>query len=166
METRIEITEAVREEFDHIVQERLIYSVYQPIVSFETGEIFGYEGLSRIKKENSILNIGELFQAAEQMNKVWELEALCRRRTLKNAVKKPCGVKLFLNVDPNCIRDEKFKSGLTTKYLKQYGLHPSDIIFEITERGAIFDAEAFKNTIFHYRQEQFEIAIDDFGTGY
>ncbi|MFT3983658.1 MAG: GGDEF domain-containing protein [Lachnospiraceae bacterium] len=166
MDTKVIITEEIEREFEEIVQQKLIFSVYQPIVSLEDGEILGYEALSRIRKEDSLLNIGELFQAAEQLGKVWELEALCRRRSLKNAVTKPEETKLFLNVDPNCIKDEKFKSGITAKYLKQYNLKPSDIIFEITERSAITDAEMFKDTIRHYRREQFEIAIDDFGEGY
>ncbi len=166
MDTKVIMTEEIEKEFEEIVQQKLIFSVYQPIVSLEDGEILGYEALSRIRKEDSLLNIGELFQTAEQLGKVWELEALCRRRSLKNAVTKPEEAKLFLNVDPNCIKDEKFKSGITAKYLKQYNLKPSDIIFEITERSAITDAEMFKDTIRHYRREQFEIAIDDFGEGY
>ena len=166
MDTRVVLTDEIRAEFEEILREKQIFSVYQPIVSLRDGEVFGYEALSRIKREHSLLNIGELFQAAELLGKVWELEELCRKRSLKNAENKPKKAKLFLNVDPGIIKDDKFKSGTTRKYLKQYNLIPSDIIFEITERSAITDAEAFKNTIRHYRQEQFKIAIDDFGEGY
>lgn len=166
MEAKILLTEEIRKEFHEIVESKLIRPVYQPIVSLQTGKIFAYEALSRIKKEKCCVNIGELFQAAEELDEVWELETLCRKQSLKCAINKPEGVKLFLNVDPNSIRDEKFKSGTTTKYLKQYGLDPSDIVFEITERSSIADSIAFQETIQHYRREKFEVAIDDFGEGY
>lgn len=166
MECKLLLTEEIKEEFHEIIQEKLIRPVYQPIVSLQTGKIFAYEALSRIKKEKCNINIGELFQAAEDMDEVWELETLCRKQSLKGATDKPKGVKLFLNVDPNSIRDEKFKSGTTTKYLKQYGLDPSDIVFEITERSAIAETMIFQETLQHYRREKFEVAIDDFGEGY
>lgn len=162
----ITITEKIKEQFEEILSKKKIIPVYQPIISLEDGEVLGYEGLSRIDLEHCLFNTEEMFQIAEQQNKVWELEELCRKKTLMNAKEKPKGKKLFINVDPKVIHDENFKEGVTCKYLKQYGLKPKDIVFEITERTAIEDAETFKQTVNHYRRQSYQIAIDDFGNGY
>ncbi|MDD3413451.1 MAG: EAL domain-containing protein [Lachnospiraceae bacterium] len=153
-------------EFHRILKEKKIKSVYQAIVSLTDGEILGYEALSRINIELTSITTEELFQLAVKYNHIWELEALCRKGSLKNACGNLNHKKLFLNVDPNVIHDEKFKTGETSKYLEEYGLQPEDIVFEITERSSIDEPENFKETINHYKMQKYDIAIDDFGAGY
>ena len=162
----MEITEPVKSQFNHILREKRIDSVYQPIVSLKDGTIEGYEALSRINLPDCMFNVEEMFRISEELGKVWELEELCRKHSIENAMEKPHGKKLFLNVDPKVIRDGQFREGMTCKYLRQYGLKPEDIIFEITERTSIQDEEAFLKIIEHYRRQNFQIAIDDFGNGY
>lgn len=148
---------------EQVLTEKKIRTVYQPIISLDDGSIFGYESLSRIDIKNCSMNIEELFQLAEKLNCVWELEALCRKKSLKNAYNKPEHTRLFINVDPNVIHDEKFKNGTTAKYLRKYGLKPDEIVFEITERTSIQNPETFKKTIQHYKEQNYQIAVDDFG---
>jgi diguanylate cyclase (GGDEF)-like protein len=162
----VEITGQVREQFFDILNHKKIIPLYQPIVSLENGEIFGYEALSRITLENCCFNTEEMFQIAKQLKKVWELEEICRTLSLKNAVNKPKDKKLFLNVDANIIHDKEFQNGITLKRLQEYGLQPKDIIFEITERTAIADLKTFQDSVEHYKKQDFEIAIDDVGSGY
>lgn len=159
------VTEEQREEFKVILEERRIRPVYQPIVSLEDGSVYGYEALSRIDMPCSF-NTEEMFHIAEELNCIWELEELCRKKSLKNVSGKLHHKRLFINVDPNVIHDEKFREGTTCKYLKKYDLMPSDIVFEITERTSIQDADTFRHTINHYKKQQYQIAIDDFGTAY
>lgn len=103
---------------------------------------------------------------AERSDKLWKTEEMCRKKSLQGAVEKRNGVKLFVNVDPNVMRDPQFREGVTCHYLKKYGILPGDIVFEITERNSIEDEEAFREVIQHYRKQKFQIAIDDFGNGY
>lgn len=161
-----EITERVKWEFEQIIKECKIRSVYQPIVSFMDGSILGYEALSRIELEECSFNVEEMFQIAKELDKIWELEELCRKKSLKYAKDKFSDTKIFLNVDPNIIHDKQFKTGMTIEYLKQYQLKPEDIIFEITERSAIEDIETFTEAVNHYKNQTFMMAIDDFGAGY
>jgi len=159
---------------DKILDGECILPVYQPIVSLTDGQIFGYEALSRITEKELDMDIGQLFKIADKTNRVWELEALCRTKALKNSVHITNGKKLFLNVNPNIIHDEKFREGFlktdsegfTKTRLHEYGLDINNIIFEITERVAINDSEAFIGSIKHYRDQNFGIAIDDVGSGY
>ena len=156
---------------DKILEGGYITPVYQPIVSLTDGKTFGYEALSRISKQEFKMDIEQMFRLADKMNKSWELEALCRTKALKNSIHIENGKKLFLNVNPNIIHDEKFKEGFnregfTRTRLSEYGLDFRNIIFEITERVAIIDNEAFMGSIEHYRKQNYGIAIDDVGAGY
>ena len=161
------IDNTIEKQFLKILTEEKIHPVYQPIVSLTDGTIYAYEALTRIDLPDCCFNTEELFRIAEESSRVWELEALCRKKALKNAADKPNNTKLFINVNPNVIRDEKFRSGTTRKYLRKYELAPEDIIFEITERTSIQDdEETFMKTINHYTQENYQIAIDDFGAEY
>lgn len=149
-------------ELEDIIKNKRIYPVFQPIVDLRSGHIFAYEALSRVLGGSS-MKIGELFELACRCRKVWELEAVCRRNALKQAVYMPAGKKLFLNVDPNVILDPKFRSGTTRYMMKKYGLTPDDVVFEVTERTRIKKETTFTETVNHYRDEEFHIAIDDFG---
>ena len=151
---------------DKILEGEYIVPVYQPIVSLTDGQTFGYEALSRISEKELEMDIGQLFKAADRTNRAWELEALCRTKALKNSVHIQNGRKIFLNVNPNIIHDEKFREGFTKTRLNEYGLDFHNIIFEITERVAINDKDAFIGSIKHYRDQNYGIAIDDVGSGY
>ena len=143
-----------------------IIPVYQPIVSLKDGRIFGYEALTRISDKTVEFNTEQMFRIADKMNKLWELETLCRKKALKNAKFMNADNKLFLNVNPNIIHDAEFINGFTKGRLTKYGLDFLDIVFEITERNAVIDKEAFLKSIDHYREQNFKIAIDDVGSGY
>ncbi len=154
------------ETVNKILEEECITPVYQPIVSLVNGEAYGYEALSRIANESLSINIEAMFRTADQMGKAWELEALCRKKALKNARAMPDQTKLFLNVNSNIINDQKFKAGFTKRKLNKYDLDSENIIFEITERVAILDRNTFFESINHYKNQNYGIAIDDVGSGY
>lgn len=156
----------IKKQLESIMEKSMISAVYQPIVSLRNGEITGYEALSRIQLENCDFSVEEMFEYAEQFNYLWMLEYICRKKAIKGARKDIGNRKLFLNVDPNIIRDERFKEGMTKSYLDRYGISPDNIVFEISERTNIEKVEPFQNTIAHYKKQNYQIAIDDFGKGY
>ena len=162
----MKLTKKAQRQFLEIVRNKKIYPVYQPIVSLKDGSVYGYEALSRTDLENCVFNTEEMFHIAEKIHRLWKLESICRRLAIKNAKDKPENTKLFINVDPKIIRDNKFRSGVTAGYLKKYGLNPEDIVLEITERNSIEDPVTFKKSIEHYTNQNYKIAIDDFGSDY
>ena len=149
-----------------ILEGEHIKPVFQPIVSLIDGQVYGYEALSRITKEELNMNIDHMFRTADKVNKLWELETLCRTKALELSVHKDADKKLFLNVNPQIIYDEKFREGFTKDRLNEYGLDAENIIFEITERVAVLDSNAFLNSVNHYKNQNYGIAIDDVGAGY
>lgn len=158
-----------KEDLNNIIINKCLKTVFQPIISITNGSILGYEALSRITCDSAFMNIEELFKAAEEYNRLWELELLCRTTALENAYKfmmPPYNKKLFINVNPNIMHDKKFEAGFTKEFLRQYKILSNNVIFEITERNVIEDMAGFKSTICHYKSQEYKIAIDDAGAGY
>lgn len=153
-------------DFYEILEDKEIKPVFQPIVSLATGEVYGYEALSRITLKKTELTTDRLFTLAEKLGQVWNLEKLCQKKALKAAVKKPKRTKLFLNVDANVMLDDEFIQEFTKEYVKKYDLKTGDIVFELTERTSVENRELFHNAVEHYKKQGFEIAIDDVGSGY
>lgn len=151
-----------------MLESQRIKPVFQPIVCLKTGEIIGYEALSRIIEPKEISCSEELFHLAGIYGKVWELEQLCRGKILEkyHSFHSTENKKLFLNVNPKVIHDKGFRAGFTSEYLKQYGLNLRNIVFEVTERDAVDDVRGFKDTINHYKSQGYNIAVDDAGSCY
>lgn len=156
-------------ELKKIIKEERIYPVFQPIVSLRDGKILGYEALSRIEGTTCIKDIEALFETAIEAGEVWELERIARKAAFESIVttqKEDYLAKLFLNVSPHVINDREFQSGFTKECIARYKFHPSQIIFEITERESIQEMEQFQRVVAHYKEENYQIAIDDVGSGY
>ena len=158
----------LKSDFMDVLESQRIKPVFQPIVCLKTGEIIGYEALSRIIEPKEIGCSEELFYLAGIYGKVWELEQLCRGKILEkyHSFHSTENKKLFLNVNPMVIHDKGFRAGFTSEYLKQYGLNLRNIVFEVTERNAVDDVKGFKDTIRHYKSQGYNIAVDDAGSCY
>lgn len=153
-------------ELEHILAKRLLFPVFQPIISINQEKIIGYEALIR-GPENSVLhNPFELFEAAERQNLQTRLEYICREVTIKRFAQLTVPGKLFLNVSPSVLLEPEFKKGETLKFLAEVGLDADMIIIELTEHKPTDDYQALREALIHYRAMGFEIALDDLGAGY
>ena len=152
--------------FMNILNTRQIETVFQPIVSLRDGSVYGYEALSRGPQNTEMYYPTLLFDCAEQYGKTWELELLCRMKAIETVYALQSKFRLFLNVNPKVIHDEKFKKGFTKEYLAQYGIDPENVIFEITEKGVVNNISEFIDTINNYKNQNYRIAVDDAGAGY
>lgn len=156
----------LKKELNRIIEEGLITTLYQPIVSLINGKTLGYEALSRGPKESILHSPVELLRVAEMNNQLWLLESLLRRKAFENIEGQIGEELLFINVDPRIIEDPDFQSGMTMEHLKRNSMHQSKIVFEITERTAIYDYQKFRSIINNYKGQNYMIAIDDAGSGY
>lgn len=156
----------ISQELKKILEHKDITTVVQPIVSLKDGDIIGYEALTRGPKDSPLFNPEKLFATAQALNKLWDLECLCRSKAIQRACHIDSDKLLFLNVDPMILKDEKFKKGFTKEFLHKHNMHPESIIFELTERTCIKDYKSFKAALNNYVEEGYKIAIDDVGAGY
>lgn len=149
-----------------MLNDRQIKTVFQPIVSLRDGAVYGYEALSRGPEDSEMYFPSVLFDCAEKYGKTGELELLCRMTAIETVHRLQSQFRLFLNVNPKVIHDEKFKEGFTKEYLTQNGINPENVVFEITEKGVVSNVQEFIGTINHYKNQNYKIAVDDAGAGY
>jgi len=152
--------------FFHILKERQIRTVFQPIISLRNGTVYGYEALSRGPQDSPLHEPELLFDCAEEYGKMWELELLCRSTAIEAVSQLEEPIKLFLNVNPQIMYDEKFRVGFTKEFLNSYHIDPHNIIIEITEKGSVNNVPDFIRIVEHYKKQGYKIAIDDAGAGY
>ena len=149
----------------HVIDSRLVRSVYQPVVDLRFARVVGYEALTRVVG-NHFENVDALFRAAQESKSLWQLERLCRERALAGANELPPGLLLFLNVEPESIFDPHFRSDRTLRLLEKANLSPDRIVLEVTEHSAVHDFTAFRQTLTYFRSRGFRLAIDDMGSAY
>ena len=147
----------------------------QPIVSVpydkETSVLF-YEFLLRLKTTNGNLIMPDVFmRAAERYNMMPSLD----RWVVENAfryISKNFGsretrkqeTRFFINLSGASMSDNHF-ADFTFQKMKQYGIEPSLICFEITETVAISDFKKAIEFIKEVRSRGSYFALDDFGSG-
>lgn len=166
IEYMIRYNDETYEELKNILNNGEITTVYQPIVSFKDASILGYEALSRGRKGSYLESPDVLFSLAKKLNKTSELELICGKRAIERAETMEDDKLLFINIDPNTIKDIKIEEGFTTEFLDKHNLKHKNIIFEITEKTAITDYNEFNQLLNKYRSQGYKLAIDDIGAGY
>lgn len=155
-----------RKALDRIITGKRIYPVYQPIVSINKQEVFGFEALTRLQEAEVFKGPLELFQFAGEEEKMYSLEKLARELSIHGCHGLKPNQKLFINVMAQIMEDPSFSPGQTIDLLEQHHLTPEQVVFEITERSSIEDYPSFKKALEHYRNQGYQIAIDDVGAGY
>lgn len=157
---------SLKQQYYNILKNQDITTFFQPILSLKNCDILGYEALSRGPVDSCFYYPDQLFNYAKKINKIWELDLLCRVKSIERA-KEIIGDKLlFINIDPDIIKDKEFKQGFTKEFLENNNVRSDNVIFEITEHTAVKDYKGFNRVLENYRQQGYRIALDDVGEGY
>jgi EAL domain-containing protein (putative c-di-GMP-specific phosphodiesterase class I) len=141
-------------------------TVFQPIVELRRGHVLGYEALSRGPAGSVYQMPLRLFEMAEEVDLVFELDRKCRRRALVSASSLPEGAKLFVNVVPSAMYDPEFQGAALVALAESHGLTPDRVVLEITEKRAIENYDVFVEALVELKHHGFSIAVDDVGAGY
>jgi len=149
-----------------IIESRRIKTVFQPIISLKTADVYGYEALSRITGSSMFPGPKELFQAAERCELLADLERLCQDTAMKTAHELGIEKNIFLNVTPHVIEMPDYGGENTTNMARELFRKQSNVILEVTERVSCEENSLFAKALKYYRSQGFVIAIDDFGSGF
>ncbi|MEZ0210816.1 MAG: GGDEF domain-containing protein [Methylophilus sp.] len=149
-----------------ILRTRCLTSVYQPIVSLNNADIYGFEGLIRGPADTSLYLPLQLFEAAKQRQYLPEMEHLSRQIVLENYAATCKTRKLFLNSTPEMLLMSAPNKAETMAYIASLGLEPQQIIIEVTEQTRNMDYGQLREAVQLYRDIGFEIAMDDLGEGF
>ena len=153
-------------QLQEIILREDVRTVFQPIVNMQDRTILGYEALSRGPSGTEFESPYMLFDVALESDLLFELDQLCRRRSLMAASELGEDHKLFINTLPMTIRDPEFQGKLMIEFLESMQLSPSRIVLEITERLAIENYAIFLEAMSYFTSIGFSMAVDDMGAGY
>jgi EAL domain-containing protein (putative c-di-GMP-specific phosphodiesterase class I) len=165
-EMRVRVREREqRERLLEIIQNREIWTAFQPIVELGSGRIMGWEGLSRGPRGSELELPIVLFGRAARYGVTEELERACRRQAFVDwQVFRRTG-RLFVNTVPATVRDTSFLGRGVLDYLGPE-LAPSAVTLEITERQVIENLNLYREAMHSFTDLGFSFAIDDVGAGY
>ncbi|HEX7795813.1 MAG TPA: EAL domain-containing protein [Vicinamibacterales bacterium] len=145
-----------------MIAEESVATQYQPIVDLTTGEVIGYEALSRGKHPKLSESPTVLLRMAEQCDLLTEISQLFRRLAIQSSSRLQSHSRLFLNVHAREVANQSF---LTTLDSLQRDVSPDyPLIFEIAE-GCIADLQTMTTIKQALADRGFGLAYDDFGIG-
>lgn len=158
-------TRSQRDRLLSVIRRGDIDPAFQPIVDLQSGRIWGFEGLSRPGPTSGFAHAGELFEAAEREQLLWELEEVSRNRVLAQAAHWPNDTCLFLNTTPVVFADKRFAQSLDRAVRSTPALDASRVVLEITELSEQQHIDGLLEQVQALKDSGFDIAIDDVGIG-
>jgi EAL domain-containing protein (putative c-di-GMP-specific phosphodiesterase class I) len=152
----------VENELDRVLRDRLLRTVFQPIVRVESGKVVGYEGLIRGPAGSILESPDALVKEAYRQNRVVEFDWIARASVSRAALAARLAPDdlLFLNIEPmalasNCPPD------LRPDIEEAFGTFR--IVLEITERSLDHDPRTLFEGIDQQRPTVAALALDDVG---
>ncbi|MBT9252225.1 MAG: EAL domain-containing protein [Brockia lithotrophica] len=167
---RSEEARDLRAEIAAIVEEGKLRVLFQPIFRLDTGELLGFEALTRGPAGSPWESPLVLFAQAARVGLLHVLERRVREKAIEEIVpylrRVGGGARLFLNVSPSVLLDPSFRPYTTRESLLRFGLSPEEVVFEVTEGQEVGSPELLREVTRYYREQGFRIALDDAGSGY
>ncbi|MBB6731144.1 EAL domain-containing protein [Cohnella zeiphila] len=159
-------TLAARRQLDRILRECDISVLAQPIMDLRSGDIFGWEILTRGPAASVFHLPEELFRFASQSNQLCKLEFLIVKTALEEIAARQVREPVFLNVTAVTLGHPQFLDHVLECLKEHPSLRPAQIVFEITERHEVKDFVEMAEVLGRFRRHGFRFAVDDMGAGY
>lgn len=150
---------------ESILSEGLTHPVFHPIHPARGGSPMGFECLTRVRSEASLLDTGFLFRYAERRKRLYEMELLGIWNAFAAAVGLPDSAKLFINLHPHSLPNERLASDILDA-ARANEIDPNRLVVEITEQGAIEDIDASMVNVARFRKAGVALALDGVGVAY
>ncbi|MCC6909383.1 MAG: GGDEF domain-containing protein [Phycisphaerales bacterium] len=148
-----------------VIASRALRVVFQPILEFRTGLVAAREGLIRPLDGGPFPHTGALFEAAERVGMLGELERACLEVIFSAAQDLPPGEFLFVNLSPSVFADPRIVDDVAAICRNCSRLEPSHVTIELTERNEAASVEMLAAQADAFRDRGFQFAIDDVGAG-
>ncbi|MCY7389702.1 MAG: GGDEF domain-containing protein [Burkholderiales bacterium] len=152
--------------FRDILERRALSCVFQPILSYQSRSIFGYEALIRGPKGSIFQSPIDLFDAASDSETLVLLSSICVNKAMSEFAARRLPGKLFLNISPDVVAAPGFDPERGKNFLDAIKLRPDQIVIELTEHQPTFNFERIRDSLLLYQSMGFQVAIDDLGEGF
>jgi len=145
---------------------------YQPIVSFKTGQISGFEALVRwYHPTRGMVSPIDFIPLAEETGLIldlgdWILKTACYQlREWQQKFTHGLEVTMVVNLSSLQLHNSQLVSQIQ-KLLDEMNLDHRDLKLEITESGLMENEDIAMDLLQTLREAGIQLSIDDFGTGY
>ena len=140
---------------------------YQPLVSFDSGEVTGFEALLRwTHPTRGAVSPAVFIPIAEQSGLISRLGEWALRRACRDALTWPPQVKVAVNLSPEQFRGGEDIVGVVRAALLDSGLPSARLGLEITESVLLDENERTLSSLHSLRALGVTVSLDDFGTGF
>ena len=137
-----------------------LWIAYQPIVSWPTQQLFGYEALVR-SADADLSTPGRLLDAAERLGRVQELGQRVRDAVAGAAQHAPPGALLCTNLHAlDLTSDHLFAPDAPLSRIA------GRVVLEVAERAGLYRVDNLPSRIARLRELGYRIAVDDLGAGH
>ncbi len=137
-----------------------LWVAFQPIVSQRERRVHAYEALVRTK-EPTLQAPGMLFDSAERLGGVHDLDRRVRGMVTDEVVAAPLDAEIFINLHPlDLVDEELYAAGAPLSAIA------GRVVLEITERASLEGIRDLGLRVQSLRALGYRIAVDDLGAGY
>ena len=157
---RVVAARAARRRIEHVIDNGLLMTAFQPIVDVRTWTIVGVEALTRFVEEPGAAP-DLWFAEAAAVGLGPTLELCATRTALTAAATLPPELYVSLNVSPLTCLDTSLQ-----RILLESGIDPRRLILEVTEHSQVADYHPLTTVLAELRHSGIRIAVDDAGAGF
>ncbi|MEW6254073.1 MAG: EAL domain-containing protein, partial [Planctomycetota bacterium] len=158
--------DASRAQLLAILSEARLLTLLQPVLDLHTGQMAGYEALTRGPSNSPLHSPIALFRAADCAGLTGTLDAACMASALAAFARLRLPGRVFVNLSPTSLLDPRFAPEAILRAFADAGLTASQVAFEITETASSVDYAGLRGAVTDLRAAGIEAAMDDFGQGF
>lgn len=156
---------SLKQQLSQIIEYKDITVLTQPILSLQTGEVYGYEILTRGPIDTIFHSPEALFDYADRVQLLSELEFVVIQKAFEEMKSRGIMSPVFINITAVTLSHPHFERNIR-RYIEKGNIEPCHVIFEITEQHLIRDYVSSSQVIRKLRSLGFRVAIDDAGAGF
>jgi diguanylate cyclase (GGDEF)-like protein len=157
-----EIEQGIRYGLDH----GQFVPYFEPQVSFETGEIVGFEVLARwIHPLSGIIGPDVFIPVAEDIGLIGRLSEQVIGEALREAATWDPEIKISVNISPTQLTDGWLAQRIV-RILAETAFPAERLVVEVTESSLFADIEFARSIVTSLKNQGIRLALDDFGTGF
>lgn len=139
---------------------------YQPKIHASYQSLVGAEALMRWHtRDKQVIPPGQFIEIAERHEVIRPMTFWAIKNAVARLSRWPEELSIAVNVTPQLLLDDQLLA-VVGDALDIYGICPSRLVLEVTERIMVDNHETMMNQLALLRNRGVKISLDDFGTGF